>query len=120
MDVVLKRREGHDDRAHRVEVGRPALAGKTVLVYDDEFTTGTTPQAALDSLRLSGVSSVHVSVARTFAATGVVKECAQHPLVASPATTMPSDSTATDVFREHGLAVVPLPLALQRLALGHG
>ncbi|MFE0512469.1 phosphoribosyltransferase family protein [Streptomyces sp. NPDC058964] len=118
-DVVLKRRDGHDDRARRVDVERPALKGRTVLVYDDEFTTGATVRAALDTLGRSGASTVHVLVARTFASPDVVKECAQHPLVGSLATTSLSDAAAAGVFRDHGLAVVPVPLALQRLAVRH-
>lgn len=115
VEVLLKRRDGHADRAVALRLDRPAVGGARVLIFDDELTTGATLTAAVETLTEAGAKSVHAVVARSFAPAPVVEGLLALPLLDTLATTVLTGAEHVRPFTAHGLPVLSLPAAIAGL-----
>lgn len=115
VEVLLKRRTGHDDRSRAVELARPALDGARVLVLDDELTTGETLAGAARAAARCGATHVEGLVVRSLASAGALDRLQAEPALAGLVTTDLTAPAAALAVEAAGGTVIPVPRAVSAL-----
>jgi ribose-phosphate pyrophosphokinase len=67
FDLLLKVRDGHDDRSRLLGGFGADLTGRPVVLYDDEITRGLTAMHALDALADAGADEIRFATPYDFA-----------------------------------------------------
>lgn len=98
-DFFTKWRSDHSGRSSLIEQRRPHLEGHTLLLFDDEITSGDTLVHAAAAASAAGAAEIHVAVVYSFADLAVLRRLDEIPQVRSFTTTnlgvpVPADEQA--------------------------
>lgn len=87
MDFFPKIRRRHGGASEIITKDRVHLKGKTILLFDDEITSGQTLQHAIESLIYNEVNEIHIAVVYMFCKPEIFKVLERYPQVRSFTTT---------------------------------